>query len=302
MVRVLGTSCTAITGADAVFVSPTVVATSASVVTDAVAIAVHSDGGVVRGRVKSVDATHHVALVELLPTGDGSRLTGTPVALGTAADRSKVSVVGHPVGQALHRAPGEVQGSGEAVTTTAVAAPSVGGSPVVSGDGKLVGIVTDSSATQSSVAAASTITALLKGSADAPATPKCTPGGPSMTSIHPDAPGVRQALGRWTDAVNAKDAAALQTVMGPSLLKTYGRNPAEAGKKYLTSLKGATVDAANVDNLEMRDGTRDTLVWTVQLSGPGKACVVRKQQLVLTSVTNQWTVDEVRELGTSACS
>ena len=51
-----------------------------------------------------------------------------------------------------------------------------------------------------------------------------------------------------------------------------------------------------MDNLERTDFLTDTLIWAVHVDGPGKACRVHKQKVVLTTATGAWTIDQATDL------
>lgn len=310
VVRVQVNNCQGLAQASGSFVDDDLVLTAASIFNGASSIAVHSDNGVVRGQLVGLDATRGVALVKLLPTGDGSRLTGHVFSLAAAdpAVGAKVTMLAHPLMRALYQDTGVVKEvSGGTIVHTANAAPGTSGGALLDQSGKLVGVevATNGDGTGDHHAVAvSTLKTLVAGwkkSGTAQKLATCQADGPSMTSIHPDAPAIRQALGRYTRGISAPttvdtatgltgQAEAWQT-LGETQQKKYG-SPA----KFIASFKGATVGAANVDNLEVRDHFTDTLIWTIQLEGPGKACQVHKQRVVLSSAPGHWVVDQLTDV------
>lgn len=311
VVRVQAETCQGMRQAAGTFVAPHLVLTTDHVADRASAIAVHQGSSAVRGRVVARDSAHGLAVVEVLPTGSGDRLTGPVVALGTPAAGQPVTQVGHPLGAHVHRAPGTIasldrQATSDGqqvtgtVTHTANAAPGQSGGALLDQQGRLVGLelaTTADGAGEHHAASAAAAADLLR---RATASPKpvpfatCPVEGASVTSIHPDAAAVRGALARYT--IGLMDPAATTAngttglvdawdTLGPELQRAHG-----TPEKFLASFKGARAQVANVDNLEVTGWFTDTLLWSMEMVDPAGRCTVRKQKVTLSSATGTWRI------------
>lgn len=320
MVRVQVNNCAAMSSGAGFFVTDDLVLTAGHLFKNAASVAVHSPGGVVRGQLLGTDAATDVALVKLLPTGDGSRLSGSPLSLPAKdpAAGAKVTTLGYPHGKGLHQASGSIGAAGQQATVaensldgllshSANAAPGNSGGPLLDASGAVVGMELATGPTGEGAhhaVPASSIAPLLKAWRAKPTPPrmvKCVESGPpSMTSIHPDAPAVKTALTRYlwglsypTQTEETTGLTGLQVAwqgLGPAEQKRWG-SPA----KFQAAHKGQIAAAANVDNLAKRDEFTDTLIWTLQLEGPGKKCQVHTQQVVLSSAPGYWVVDSASD-------
>ncbi|GAA1396141.1 serine protease [Luteococcus peritonei] len=320
LVRVQVNNCQNMVTGSGFFVDDDLVLTAAHLFKGAASVAVHSPGGVVRGKVLGTDAASDLALVQLLPTGDGSRLTGPAFSLGTAAPKQgdAVTLLAYPAGRAAHQAAGTVEATDGGlevdgtkleglISHTANAAPGNSGGVLLDASGKAVGMEVSTDPSGAGVHHAVPMTkaaALMKAWKAKPAAlkmAKCEElGPPSMTSIHPDAPAIKTALSRYlwgmsypTETEELTGLTGAQVAwqgLGPAEQKRYG-----SPEKFLAQHKGVIAGAANVDNLEKRDEFTDTLIWTLQLEGPGKKCQVHTQRVVLSSASGSWVIDQVAE-------
>ncbi len=301
MVRVQVETCAGMREASGVFVGADLVATS-DATTGASGIAVRSSTGVVRGQVVAQDAARGLSIVKVLPTGDGQRLTGMPLTLAPATVGESLSVLGFPIGRKLHAEAGRITAASP-LTHSGNPAPGVAGDALVNQSGRLVGLdVTDDGSTSSVADAAAISSALSKAAAGTPvAFAACPIEGASMTSIHPDGPAVRGALARYVLGLWEPEKVSPTTgltgletawnTLSPAMQKQYG-----TPKGLQDSYKGGRTSVANVDNLERTDFFTDTLIWAVHVDGPGKACRVHKQKVVLTTATGAWTIDQATDL------
>ena len=233
-------------------------------------------------------------------------------------------MLGHPVNRSAHRAGGTVEALDQQVriggqslaglfSHTANAAPGDSGGPLLDGSNRVVGMEVTASATGEGPhhgVPAPVLASRLKAwqAKPAPVTmAKCPElGPPSMTSIHPDAPAIKTALGRFLWGLSYPEQTEELTGLRGAQVAWQGLDREEqqrqgSPEKFLARYKGVIAGAANVDNLGKRDEFTDTLIWTVQLEGPGKKCEVRKQQVVLSSASGSWVIDEVTDLGRSSC-
>lgn len=318
LVRIQVNNCTAMTQGTAFFVGPDTVATSGHLFDKASSISVHSASGVVRGALLERDAATGVAVVKVLPTGDGGKLTGAPLPVSAKDPQpsSPVRMLGLPTGRDAHQAKGTVKALDQQATVAenslsglvshdANAQPGVSGAPLLDAAGKVVAMelsTTDDGAGEQHAVPAQAISTVIKqaGSAKPQKLAKCVESGPpSMTSIHPDAPAIKTALTRYlwglsypteTDETGFTGKQVAWQGLDPSLQKKHG-----TADKFIASFKGAKAGAANVDNLEIADQFTDTLLWTVQMEEPGKACRVHHQRVTLSSAPGRWVVKDVTD-------
>ncbi|MEL4358452.1 MULTISPECIES: S1 family peptidase [unclassified Luteococcus] len=320
LVRVQVNNCTAMAQGTGFFVAPNMVLTAGHLFNSGSTISVHSSAGVVRGELLGRDDATDVALVRLLPTRDGGKLSGTPLGLATAAPAagSPVTMIGLPTGRDAHSAAGQVKQAGQQATIlgkpvsglvshTANAQPGVSGAPLLDASGTVVAMelatTADGKGDHHAVPMA-TVAATVKQWQSAGKAQKLAAckqdGPPSMTSIHPDAPAIKTALHRYlagiTYATDKDDTGLLGKDVAWQGLSARLQQTHGSADKFLATFKGAKPTAANVDNLEITDQFTDTLIWTVQLEGPGKACQVRKQKVLLSSQPGRWVIDQVSDL------
>ncbi|WP_342091457.1 S1 family peptidase [Luteococcus sp. H138] len=320
LVRVQVNNCTAMAQAAAFYVGPDVVLTASHVFDNASSISVHNTTGVVRGELLGKDDATGVALVRLLPTRDNGKLTGPGLSLASAAPAAgaKLTMLGLPTGLGAHQAAGQVQQADQQATVagapltgllshTANAQPGVSGAPLLDSAGTVAAIELASSpdgkGTHHAVPA-SAVSAKVKqwqSAGKATKLAKCKEDGPpSMTSIHPDAPAIKTALNRYLWGLSYPKDADPSGQRGSQVawhgLSTARQKSFGSPEKFIASLKGARATAANVDNLEISDQFTDTLIWTVQLEGPGKTCRVHKQKVLLSSEPGRWVIDQVSDL------
>lgn len=216
LVRIQVNNCTAMTQGTGFFVGPDTVVTSGHLFDKASSISVHSASGVVRGALLERDAATGVAVVKVLPTGDGGKLTGAPLPVSAKDPQpsSPVRMLGLPTGRDAHQAKGTVKALDQQATVAenslsglvshdANAQPGVSGAPLLDAAGKVVAMelsTTDDGAGEQHAVPAQAISTVIKqaGSAKPQKLAKCVESGPpSMTSIHPDAPAIKTALTRY---------------------------------------------------------------------------------------------------------
>ncbi len=314
--RIASTGCSGGGSGSGFLVGPDTLVTAYHVVEDATAVSVRFGADVVSGSPVAVDEAADLAIVKLHQRSTATPLqpSDTPAAVGAA-----VAVLGYPLGKPLGMTQGavtaadlRVQVEGEdrwgLFRTDAAINGGNSGGPVVTVDGRVVGVVVAGSDAAGAGYAVGlpTLRASLEawdaGELETPAPLECGGEWDALTdeavnatwsSAHPDAPSIAQTMQLYAQSINTGYVDTVWELLTPRMHERVG-----SIENYAQGLSTSAWHWLDIEHVEVVDATTDKAVVSFRTTqaadyGPdGATCTDWRITYTLTLDVGQWQIDD----------